>query len=300
MSPFHGLSAFPITPTDAHGRVDTAALARLLERLKEANVDGIGLLGSTGGYAYLSRSERRRAVEAAARAIGGAIPLMVGVGALRTDAAEELARDAASAGADALLLAPMSYTPLTEEEVYRHFAAVAGATELPLCIYNNPTTTHFSFSDSLLERLAGIANIVAVKMPLPKDMDFGAELMRLRARLGSGFAIGYSGDWGCAQALLAGADAWFSVVGGLLPDLAVRLTRLAQAREEAGVRRLQASLEPLFALFREFGSIRVVYAAAGILSLTEAEPPLPILPLSPRDRERVAGALTALEAQEAS
>ena len=86
-----------------------------------------------------------------------------------------LARDAASEGADALLLAPVSYTPLTEEEVYQHFAAVAEATDLPLCVYNNPGTTHFTFSDALLERLAAVPNIKAVKMPLPKDMDFKGE-----------------------------------------------------------------------------------------------------------------------------
>ncbi len=196
MTPFQGLSAFPITPTDAHGRVDTDAFNRLLERLHSAGVDSIGLLGSTGGYMYLTREERRRAVAAAVGNVGGRTPLIVGVGALRTDEAESLARDAASEGADALLLAPVSYTPLTEEEAYQHFAAVARATDLPLCIYNNPGTTHFTFSDALLTRLAAVPNIKAVKMPLPKDMDFRTELDRLRRDSPGDFAIGYSGDWG--------------------------------------------------------------------------------------------------------
>jgi 4-hydroxy-tetrahydrodipicolinate synthase len=195
MTPFRGLSAFPITPTDAHGRVDTEALDHLLERLHAAGADSIGLLGSTGGYMYLTREERRRAIAAAARSVGGRTPLIVGVGALRTDEAENLARDAASEGADALLLAPVSYTPLTEE-VYQHFAAVAAATDLPLCVYNNPGTTHFTFSDALLRRLASVSNIRAVKMPLPKDMDFKAELGRLRQDTPDEFAVGYSGDWG--------------------------------------------------------------------------------------------------------
>ncbi|MFP3435045.1 dihydrodipicolinate synthase family protein, partial [Paraburkholderia sp. SIMBA_061] len=89
-------------------------------------------------YVYLSRSERRRAVAAAAEVLGGRTALIVGVGALRTDDAEALARDAADAGADGLLLAPVSYTPLTEAEVYDHFAAVARAGERPLAIYDNP------------------------------------------------------------------------------------------------------------------------------------------------------------------
>ncbi len=124
---FHGLSAFPLTPADENGRVEVEALSRLIERLDEAGVDSIGLLGSTGSYAYFTRSERLRAVTAAAECLKGRRSLIVGVGALRTDEAVALAREAEGAGADALLLAPVSYTPLTQEEAYHHFAAVAGA-----------------------------------------------------------------------------------------------------------------------------------------------------------------------------
>jgi 4-hydroxy-tetrahydrodipicolinate synthase len=291
MTPFQGLSAFPITPTDARGRIDTEALGHLLERLHAAGVDSIGLLGSTGGYMYLTREERRRAIAAAVRSVGGRTPLVVGVGALRTDEAEDLARDAASEGADALLLAPVSYTPLTEEEAYQHYTAIAAATDLPLCIYNNPGTTHFTFSDALLRRLAAVRNIKAVKMPLPKNMDFKAELDRLRQGSPGDFAVGYSGDWGAADALLAGADAWYSVVGGLLPEAALRLVRAAQAGDVAEVRRIDRQFHPLWELFKEFGSIRVMYAAAGILLLSEAVPPRPILSLTDADRRRVASAL---------
>lgn len=291
---FHGLSAFPITPTDPEGQVDPDALGRLLEPLVETGVDSIGLLGSTGGYVYLTRAERRRAVEAAAEHVGGRVPLVVGVGALRTDEARALAREAQAAGAQALLLAPVSYTPLTEEEVYQHYRAVAGATDLPLCIYNNPGTTHFAFSDGLLARLAEIETIKAVKMPLPGTSSLEEELARLRPQLPADFAIGYSGDWGCAEALLVGADAWHSVIGGLLPAPALKLTRAAQAGEMAEVRRIDDAFQPLWSLFREFGSLRVVYTAANLLALTDAVPPRPILPLSPGDQERVAAALDVL------
>src|SRR5690242_6394595 len=106
MKIFYGLSAFPITPADERGRVDTDAQGALLERLCAAGVDSIGLLGSTGIYAYLTREERRRAVAAAIKCVASRVPVIVGVGALRTDQAQDLARDAEVAGADALLLAP--------------------------------------------------------------------------------------------------------------------------------------------------------------------------------------------------
>ena len=105
---FAGLSAFPITPTTADGCVQADALGRVLERLRRPELASVGLLGSTGTFAYLTRAERCRAVAVAVEVMGGSVPLMVGVGALRTDEACALARDAADAGADALLLPAVS------------------------------------------------------------------------------------------------------------------------------------------------------------------------------------------------
>ncbi|AHG46080.1 dihydrodipicolinate synthase [Rhizobium leguminosarum bv. trifolii CB782] len=297
-SPFHGLSAFPPTPADMDGRVDTDSLCRLLEPLCDAGVASIGLLGSTGIYAFLTQAERLRAVQAAVECVRGRVPIVVGVGALRTDHAVDLARDAATAGADALLLAPVSYTPLTQEEAYQHFLAVTKAVTLPLCIYNNPGTTHFTFSRDLLQRLSDIETIKAVKMPLPADGDVRGELAVLREK--SGLAIGYSGDWGAAEALLSGADAWYSVIAGLLPRTALALTKAAIAGDDNETRRLDGLLEPLWKLFKEFGSVRVVYTLVEYLLLAAAELPRPLLPLGPTERQRVldvAEPLAALERQ---
>lgn len=280
MTLFHGLSAFPLTPTDAGGRIDAVGLTRLLDRLAAAQVHSVGLLGSTGIYAYLDRTERRRAVETAVRCLDGSAPLIVGVGALRTDAAEDLARDARDAGADGLLLAPVSYTPLTDNEVFAHVRSVAKAGGLPLCLYNNPSTTHFTFSQNLIERLSELDHVSAVKMPLPADRTVAAELDDLRHRLPSDFAVGYSGDWGCTEALLAGADAWFSVLGGILPDIALRIENTARRGDAETARAIDARLAPLWELFRSYGSLRVVYAITHELDLTDAVPPRPVLPLT--------------------
>lgn len=291
---FEGLFAFPTTPTNTDGEVDSAALARVLDRLAEAKVGSIGLLGSTGAYAYLSREERRRAVEVAKETVGERVPLLVGVGALRTDHSQQLARDAEAAGADALLLAPVSYAPLTQEEVYQHFASISNATGLPIVIYNNPTTTRFQFSLDLIQRLATIPNIAAIKMPLPGDTSFADEINNLRAITPSGFSIGYSGDWGAADALLVGADAWYSVVAGLLPKSALALTQAAIAGDQGEAERLNAMFEPLWSLFKEFGSFRVMYAIGSLLGLFEAEPPRPVLPVPASARPRIEAALDGL------
>jgi 4-hydroxy-tetrahydrodipicolinate synthase len=93
-------------------------------------------------------------------------------------------------------MAPVSYPPLTQGEAFEHYAKVAATTRLPLCIYNNPSTTHFTFGRELLDRLSQVPNIAAVKMPLPKSGTLADDLAALRARPTGAFAIGYSGDWG--------------------------------------------------------------------------------------------------------
>jgi 4-hydroxy-tetrahydrodipicolinate synthase len=295
MTVLTGLSAFPITPSDADGHVDVAALRRLVARLRAAGVDSVGLLGSTGSYPYLSRSERHRALDAALDEISGRLPILVGVGALRTDEAVRLAQDAKAAGAAAGLLAPVSYTPLTEEEVFEHFATVARESGLPLCIYDNPGTTHFRFNPALVGRLSGVVGIIAVKSPASEPPAVAAHLGELRRLVPEGFSLGYSGDWNAVEALLAGGDAWYSVVAGLFPGVSVAIVRAVRNGDASEARRLNATLEPLWALFKEFSSLRVIYACADLLGICPAEPPRPILPLSGAARQRVADTLEALD-----
>ncbi|MCV9908053.1 dihydrodipicolinate synthase family protein [Brucella sp. HL-2] len=293
---FKGLSAFPLTPIDAAGNLMEETLWRFLERIHAAGADSIGLLGSTGGYAFLTREQRQHAVQTAVKCIGGKTPIIVGVGALRTDDAQALARDAENAGADGLLLAPVSYTPLTPEEVFQHFQAVAETTALPLCVYNNPGTTKFVFSDELIVRLAHVKNIKAIKMPLPANDDYAAEIAKLRAVTPDDFAIGYSGDWGAKAALLAGADAFYSVAAGLLPVQSLALARASQSGNQKEAERLNAAFEPLWELFKTFGSFRVMYVITDLLGLAKIEPPRPILPLAAEPRGQVEAALNKINA----
>ena len=291
---FRGLSAFPLTPADADGVVDTEAFAIMIDRLVAVGVDSIAVLGSTGTYAYLDRSERSRALAAAVETVAGRVPLIAGIGAMRTSWVHELARDAERLGADGLLLAPVSYAPLTQDEVFAHFQATAAATGLPICIYNNPGTTHFSFSPELVSRLSHLANIAAIKMPLPADGDFAGEIGRLRSSCRDGLIIGYSGDWGAAPALLAGADAWYSVVAGLLPAPALRLTRAALSGDREATTAADAAFGQLWTLFRTHGSLRVMYLVADQLGLRPGQPPLPVRPLDGSVGKAVAEAMEAL------
>jgi 4-hydroxy-tetrahydrodipicolinate synthase len=289
-----GLSAFPITPADREGRVDTASLRRLIARLCAAKVDSIGLLGSTGGYMYLTREERRRALAAALEETGGRTPVVVGVGALRTDEAVNIAKDAKALGAAAGLLAAVSYTPLTDDEVFEHFSTVARESGLPIVIYDNPGTTHFRFTPALVGRLAQVSGIVAIKNPTDGSDAIPGHLADQRSRVPEGFLIGYSGDWNAAEAMIAGADTWYSVLGGILPEPCLRTVRAAQRGDDAEARRIDATLAPLWGLFKEFSSLRTTYAIAELLDVCRAAPPRPIMPLPAAAKHEVAAALARL------
>ena len=290
---FTGLSAFPLTPMNEHG-LDEAAFVRLIERLVAAGVDAIGVLGSTGNYAYLTRAERARVVQLAVEH-AGEVPVMAGIGALRTREVLALADDAQAAGARGVLLAPVSYQKLTDDEVFGLYETVTRALSVPLCVYDNPGTTRFAFSDDLHGEIARLPNVASIKIPgVPAHpSEARARVARLRARLPDHVTLGVSGDAFGATGLNAGCEAWYSVIGGLFPATALEITRAAQAGHAEEAVRLSARLQPLWALFAEQGgSLRVMAAAAEVLGLVEAPClPLPLKALGGEGRRRLAALL---------
>ncbi|UUU36596.1 dihydrodipicolinate synthase family protein [Streptomyces sp. CA-210063] len=293
---FRGLSAFPLTPTD-EGGIDDTAYATLVARLAAVGVDSIGALGSTGGYAYLTREQRAHAVKIAVEAADG-VPVMVGIGALRTAHVLALAEDAQKAGASGVLLAPMTYQPLTEDEVFGLFEDVTRELSVPLCVYDNPGTTHVHFTDELHGRIAQLPNVGSIKIPgVPEDpAQAKARVDALRALIPETVTIGVSGDWMAAPGLNAGCDAWYSVIGGTFPQAALALTRAARSGDAERALDLSDELEPLWALFRRHGSLRVMSAAASHLGLTgEPNLPLPLRALDEVARQDVVAVLSALK-----
>src|SRR5699024_4139630 len=141
---FTGLSAFPLTPLHDEG-IDEDAYTGLIERLVLAGVNSITALGSTGSYAYLDPEERARVAQLTVDSALD-IPVFIGIGAVRPRDVLTNARTAEAAGAKALLLVPVSYQPLSDDEVFALFRTVAEETSLPIVVYDNPGTTHFTFS----------------------------------------------------------------------------------------------------------------------------------------------------------
>lgn len=290
----NGLVAYPITPANEHGHVDIKQLQHLVKRLCNAQVDAIGLLGSTGTYMYLCHEERCRALSAAVDVVDKQIPIVVGVGALRTDDSIKLAQAAKSGGATAGLLAAVSYTPLNEDEVFAHFESVAKSSGLPLIIYDNPGTTHFKFSPTLIARLSKVEGVIGIKNPTNSKDEIPPHLEEQRKLLPSGFSIGYSGDWNAATAMISGADSWHSVLGGLLPEFCLKIVKAAKEGNKSEAERLDHSVTPIWDLFREYSSLRVVYALAEHLGICAAKPPLPIMPLTNAAKDKIASIIQNL------
>lgn len=292
---FTGLSAFPLTPMDEQ-RIDEEAFTRLVSRCAAAGVDSITALGSTGSYAYLTRQERARVARLAVEHAAG-VPVVVGIGALRTRHVLELADDAQEAGAAGVLLAPVSYQRLTPADVVGLYEDVTAQLSVPLAVYDNPGTTHVTFTDDLYRAVAGLPGVASIKIPgVPEGAAVAAErVAELRALLPAHVTIGISGDAHAARGLLAGCQAWYSVLGGTLPDLAVQLTRAALEGRPDEATALSDSLTPLWHLFARFGSLRTIAAVAEHLGLvTRPSLPLPIRGLGDAERGDVARVVDAL------
>ncbi|WP_067962491.1 dihydrodipicolinate synthase family protein [Nocardiopsis trehalosi] len=293
---FTGLSAFPLTPVAGNGGVDERAFAALVRRLAAAGVDSIGALGSTGSYAYLTREERARVARLAVEHADG-VPVIVGIGALRTRHVLQAAEDAQNAGASGVLLAPVSYQPLTDEDVFGLFEEVTAALSVPLVVYDNPRTTHFAFTDELYARLARLPRVAALKIPpLPADPGSArARVEHLRRLLPDTVAVGISGDAAAVRGLNAGCDAWYSVLAGTFPEPALALVRAAQAGQHRWAEEESRRLQPLWDLFARHGGLRVVAAAAAHLGLTaHRNLPLPLRGLDAEERSHLATVIERL------
>ena len=291
-----GLSAFPITPVDEHD-VDERAYARLIDRLAAAKVDSITALGSTGSYPYFTVEQRARVARVAMEHAAGT-PVLVGIGALRTNQVLALAEDAQRIGAAGVLLAPVSYQALTPEEVLGLYEDVTAELSVPLVVYDNPGTTHFHFTDDLYAAISALPHVASIKIPgVPAD-PAGAQqrITHLREMLPAHITIGVSGDSSAATGLIAGCDSWYSVLAGTLPVPSLALTRAAQAGDADRAQAESARLQPIWDLFARYGSLRTVAAIAAHLGLTsEPNLPRPLRALPEAGRRDVAEILASLD-----
>ncbi|WDF34752.1 dihydrodipicolinate synthase family protein [Arthrobacter agilis] len=286
---FTGLIAYPITPFLEDGSVAVQELRGLVDALVPTGVDGLTVLGSSGSFAYLDRAERRLVARTAIETVAGRVPVAVGISAVGTREVLEAAVDAEAAGAAGLVLSPVSYVPLTDDEVMAQVRAVCAESGLPVCLYNNPGTTQFDYSLPVVAELATVPRVVAFKDTAPDAATFNARHDELAGLVPAGFSHGVSGD-----ALMmtgeVGADAWHSGPAALLPAYYARLRSAVVAGERQETERVRQVLAPLVdhvAGLRKISGLHLLARACGIAA---GDPRPPLLP-SPGSELRELGRL---------
>ncbi len=212
LTPIEGCLTALVTPL-ANGKVDFAALGKLVDWQIEQGVDGIVSVGTTGESATLDVDEHVAVIAATVKAARGRVPVIAGAGANATSEALALTKASEQSGADALLHVTPYYNRPSQEGLYRHFEAIARATKLPIILYNVPTRTASDLLTDTVVRLADFDNIVGIK-DATGNLVRGGELI---AKVGGKIAV-LSGDDGTAFPLYAlGARGVISVVSNVAP-----------------------------------------------------------------------------------
>jgi len=286
------------TPFTEDRQLDERGLQHLLEWLHAEGMHGIVVAGTTGEWFSLSASERRRMLRIAGDQLRGRLTLIAGCNAYSADRAIEYAEMARECGFDGILLTPPPYIVPTEEEIFAFYSHVSRQTRLPICVYNWPPGTNVDMSRELLERLAGLDNVVAVKNSTGRLDRFIEAFFALKDRLR---VFGFSMDQlGATLVQSHGGDGTMgagAVLGRDHPDFYNHLWR---GDVEAALRcgaRDRVLMKEWFTekLVGRFGSAQAILKEAlNAQGLPGGYPRPPILELTAEARERVRDTLRRL------
>ena len=280
-----------ITPMREDGSVHYEQFQRLIDWHVANGTDAIVAVGTTGESTTLSVPEKIEVIEAAIRFADGRIPIIAGTGVNSTSEAIELSRAAVGSGAYATLSVVPYYNKPPQEGIYRHFAAIAEAADIPMIVYNVPGRTVVNMNNDTVLRLAEIPNIIGIK---EASGDIG-RMVELLNRMPEDFAV-YSGDDPTGMAaMLCGAHGVITVAGNVAPKLFADMCRAALTGNLAEARALNAKLVPLYQeMFCEPSPAAPKWALEK-LGLCSRAVRLPMVSLSEVGQARVNAALQKLQ-----
>lgn len=281
--PFKGIIAYPITPFDENEKVNIPLFKKLVERLVISGNHGIAPLGSTGVLPYLSDEEKEAVTEATIQQVNGRIPTLVGVSNLTTEKTIHHAQFAEKAGADAVMIIPMSYWKLTDDEIVSHYDAVASKISIPIMAYNNPATGGVDMSPNLLKRLLEIPNITMIK-------ESTGDIQRmhyLRKELGEEVAF-YNGSNPLALAAFsAGARGWCTAAPNLIPELNINLYNAIENNQLSEAQNIFYKQLDLLQFIVGKGLPRAIKAGLNILGEDGGNLRNPLKPLTEKETEEL-------------
>jgi len=275
-----------ITPMK-DGKVDEEAFRRLVRWQIAEGSNGLVPCGTTGESPTLSHDEHMRVIDICIEEAAGKVPVIAGAGSNSTAEAISLTRHAKEAGADAVLSVTGYYNKPSQEGIYRHYAAIAEAVNIPIILYNIPARAIVEISVDTMARLAKLPNIVGTK-------DATANLARvLRERITCGPEwIQLSGEDGTALAyMIQGAQGVISVTANIAPKLCSEFHKACREGDWAKALEIQTKLMPLHdAMFCEPSPAPVKYAAC-LLGLCTDQVRLPMMAATETARARVRAAM---------
>jgi 4-hydroxy-tetrahydrodipicolinate synthase len=274
---FHGIISYPVTPFHAHdGSVDVTTLERLIDRLVERGSHGIAPLGSTGESAYLEDGEWDKVAETSIKCVAKRLPVIVGISDLTTKNAVRRAKFAESAGADAVMVMPVSYWKLGEAEILRHYATIADAIGLPIMVYNNPATSGIDMQPELIVKLAReIDNVTMVK-----ESTGDIQRMHRITQLSDGRLPFFNGSNPLAlEAFAAGAVGWCTAAPNLAPQWPMKLYEACRNGDLVQACAVFYELLPLLQFILKGGLPTTVKAGLALQTFPVGLPRPPLAPL---------------------
>ena len=264
-----------VTPFTPYGELDVKAGARLAKHLVDSGCDGLVLAGTTGESPTTTEAEKLQLIDAVLAEVGDRARIIAGAGSNDTAHSMVLARDAASAGAHGLLVVTPYYSRPPQRGLYEHFIAVAGATDLPVMLYDIPPRSVVPIEPETLRLLAGHPQILAVK-DAKGDLNAGADLI---ANTSLEF---YSGDDPLNLSWLAvGAIGFVSVIGHLAAGRLRELHSAVRAGDLVTARAINASLLPLVHAVSALGGVTASKAGLRLQGIDVGDPRLPQIAPTP-------------------
>lgn len=238
-APFGRVLTAMVTPFHDDGSVDLESAGRLAAHLVDHGHDGLVISGTTGESPTIDPDEQRDVLLAVLDAVGDRAKVVAGAGTNDTAHSLKLARAAAAAGADGLLVVTPYYSKPSQEGIQAHFAAIADSTDLPVMLYDIPGRTAVKLTAETLARSAEHPRIVAVK-EASGDLYAGSWLMR-----STDLAV-YSGDDALNFHWLArGAAGVVSVIGHVAGQRLSELVAAIDAGDLPRARAIEESLLPV-------------------------------------------------------
>lgn len=276
-----------VTPFTRDGAIDEPALRKLVDWQVAEGIHFVVPCGSTGEAVTMTPAEHRRVVEITVDQVNGRVPVVAGAGSNDTAKAIAFSKEMKAAGATHLLHVSPMYNKPPQRGIIAHFERIAGATDLPVVVYNVPGRTGSNVEAKTSLALAKVRNIVAVK-EASGNMAQVLDILRDRP---DHFSV-LSGDDEMTLAMLAaGADGVISVVSNATPKKMAQLCEAGLRGDIATAKRLHFELLPwMRAAFVESNPIPVK-AAMALLGRMENRLRLPLVPLDEKHNDVVRSSL---------